>query len=170
MKEDIQTRFEVVDKALTRNLNWIAAADGKIPPVFAINIAMMGVIAALIPPAGEWTVVMAIISFLAAAALITSSICLSVASFPRLHGPKGSIVYFGGVITKKESDYIKSISIGITEELIEEIARQAYRNAEIAAAKYSAVRWATILLFGSIPFWLMAVAVLYKYKNIYSIH
>lgn len=170
MKEDTQLRFEIVDKALARNLNWIAAADTKIPAVFAIDTAMLGVLAVLIPPARNWSTVAAIISFLAAGAIISSIICLAVASFPRLYGPKGSIVYFGGIVTRKEEDYINSVSRGVTEELIEDIARQAYRNAEIAAAKYSAVRWATVLLFTSIPFWLIAVAVLYNTKAVYPVH
>lgn len=162
---DIQIKLEVADKALTRNLGWIRAADAKVPSIFAISTAMLGVLAALLPPVhSQWTVVVAIISFLAAAALIVSIVCLACASFPRLKGPKGSIVYFGGAITRAESDYIKCLSAGVTVELIEDIARQAYRNAEIAAEKFKAVKWAMILLFASIPLWLVSVAMLYSIR------
>jgi len=156
-----QSKLDVVDKALARNLDWIVAADAKIPPVFAITVAMLGVLVAMLPSANRWTPCVAILAFLAGVALLLSIACLAVASFPRLKGPKGSIVYFGAIITKTEDDYIKEISMGPTSELIEDIARQAYRNAEIAAAKYAAIKWAIALMFGSIPFWVIAVGLLY---------
>lgn len=162
--DDTEEKLNIVDKALARNLRWITTADAKIPPVFAIDTAMLGVLAALLPLTCQWTIVVVIVSFIAAVFLIVSIVFLAVASFPRLKGPKGSIVYFGGAITIDETDYIKRLSSGVTTELIEDVARQAYRNAEIATAKYKAVRLAMIFMFVGMPFWLIAIVFLYSIR------
>lgn len=40
---------------LSKQLSFIFAADNKVAPIFAINTAMLGVLAALIPPIANWT-------------------------------------------------------------------------------------------------------------------
>jgi hypothetical protein len=49
------SRLDLVDRILSRNLSWVAAADTKIAPVLAIDTAMLGVLAALAPVGFQWT-------------------------------------------------------------------------------------------------------------------
>jgi len=163
-KSDTEEHFAVADKMLSRQLQWIAAADGKVTPVFAIDAAMLGVLAALVPPIGQWSISAAITASLAGVPLVGSIACLALAAFPRLSGPKGSLTFFGGITTLSEGDYLKRMSSGVNQDLIEDIYRQVYRNAEIAAGKYSFIKWAMILMFGSVPFWLIAVWLMYPGK------
>jgi hypothetical protein len=159
--KDEQTRLDLVDRLLARNLAWVAAADAKVPAVFAIDAAMLGTLVALLPSSGRWQVWTAIVSAFAGSGLLASVVCLALVSFPRLKGPKGSLVYFGGAITMSENDYLEAVCDGPTAEIVTDLARQAYRNAEIAAAKYSHVRTGMLLLFGSMLPWLVSVALLY---------
>lgn len=162
--EQLKIKFDVADNMLARNLSWIASADSKIPPVLAIDTTMLGVLAALYSKTTSLTTMAVVVLIITVGILLASIVCLAVSSFPRLDGPKGSIVFFGEATIIEDHDYIKRITAGPTPELIEDIARQAYRNAEIAKAKYKAVRRATRLLFASIPFWLLALIVLYSFK------
>ena len=42
-------------QVLARNLQWIAAADGKVGPNLAISTAMVGILAAIVPIARQRT-------------------------------------------------------------------------------------------------------------------
>ena len=163
-KPETEEHFAVADKMLSRQLQWIAAADGKVAPVFAIDAAMLGVLAVLVPPIGQWSISAAIAASLSGIPLVGSVACLALAAFPRLNGPKGSITFFGGITNLSEGDYLKRMSLGINQHLIEDVYRQVYRNAEIAAKKFGFIKWAMILMFGSVPFWLIAVWLMYPVK------
>ena len=159
-------KLDVAERALARNLSWIGAADSKIPAVFAVDTAMLGVMAAVVPSemSRAGTVVVAI-ALAAAALLLVSVVMLAVAAFPRLAGPKGSVVYFGGVVALPEQEYVERITNGPTAALLKDVAQQAYRNAEIASHKYRAVTWAMRLLFAGMLPWLAAIALVYGVSN-----
>lgn len=125
---------------------------------------MLGVLAALLPSAAEWLVLPAIISALAALGLLSSLTFLIAATFPRLSGPDKSLVYFGGIKRLLADDYVKAVLDATRDTLVEDIARQCHRNAEIAGVKFRFVRNAMILLYTSIPLWLVALAWLYALR------
>lgn len=162
---DIYVKLDLLDRTLERNLNWIRAADLKIYPIFAIDAAMLGVLAALAPSGDWWTITVAIAPVLAVSLLLASIVCLAIASFPRLKNSKRSVVYFGSAIGHDESEYIRRFSEGPTPELIQDLGSQAYRSAAIAYSKYLAIRWAIILQFSGVPPWLIAVWLLYQSQS-----
>jgi len=161
VESDPSVKFDVLDRALARNLAWVAAADGKVPSVFAIDIAMLGVLCGLIPKANHWVIWTALSAAIAGLALIASVVSLALVAFPRLYGPKGSAIFFGGIVQHSEEAFLKKVLVGISEELLEDLARQTYRNAEIASEKFAYIRWAMLFMFLSAPFWLVSVAFLY---------
>lgn len=160
-RPDLESRLNFLDTSLARNLAWVAAADGKVPSVFAIDIAMLGVLCALAPKVSQWTIYTAVLSSFAALALLGSILFLTLVAFPRLKGPKGSVIFFGGIVQHSETSFIKMIVNEPSEEILEDLARQVYRNAEIANDKFTHARWAMIFMFASVPFWLASVALLY---------
>ena len=50
-----------LEKALARLLEWVRAADAKIPLVLAISTSMLDVIAALFPKAMGWSIFSAVV-------------------------------------------------------------------------------------------------------------
>jgi len=66
------SRLDLVDRILSRNLSWVAAADTKIAPVLAIDTAMLGVLAALAPVGFQWTAVQAGVAAVAGVLLLAS--------------------------------------------------------------------------------------------------
>lgn len=147
----------IASAALERNLAWVRTADAKVSPVFAVNAGMLGVLGVRMPDLETLPVVVVLVWALAAAALLGSTICLGLVVFPRLTGPKDSVVFFGTVVHMAESVYIQRLTAQPTDALVADLARQAFRNAEIAAAKYAHLRLAMIGLFAGFPLWLAAL-------------
>lgn len=161
----LSEQLDMAERILARNLVWISAADSKATLIFTIDAAMLAVVAALVPGATTWRVIPAVVASLASLAIMGSVGCLAAALFPRLDGPKNSIVFFGTAINLGETEFITRIREGITEKLVTDVATQAYRNAEIAAAKFRHVKHAQVLLFGAAIPWLVAVALLYAARK-----
>lgn len=160
-QSELEIKMAVLDTSLARQLSWVAAADGKVPAIFGIDMAMLGCLCVLFPAGGQWTIYQAIFSSLAALGLLASVFSLGLVAFPRLSGPKGSIVFFGGIIQYAEDAFIKKALLVPSEDMLHDLARQVYRNAEIASTKYTYVRYAMWCMYGSAPFWLTAITLLY---------
>jgi hypothetical protein len=163
-----EARLNLLLGVLERNLMWVAAADSKVGPVLALDTAMLGVLAALAPSPSSWDIVQAGTGGVAVVLLLASTACVAFAVFPRLEGPKGSRIFFGGIAAQGRADYVKSMLAAQPGELLEDIAHQCHRNAEIARSKYYNLRWSMILLFASILPWLIAVALLYNSQPVTS--
>ena len=94
-------QIEFLEVNLTRQLAWIAAADSKSTFIFAIDTAMLGVLAAVSPKsASGWAVAPSVFGAFAAVLVLASLLFLSFASFPRTKGPKSSLVFFGGIVQR----------------------------------------------------------------------
>lgn len=146
---------------LNLQLEWVRTADSKIPPIFAINLAMLGLNIVLIKALSEWTIPQAIVTSLSLIPLTLSIAFLALSMFPRQTGPKGSIIYFGGITKKQEDRFINEVLSINDDDYEKDILSQAYRNAEIADAKYKFIKFAFISSFISTPFWLFSIYLLY---------
>jgi len=158
-------RLPFLDRALSLNLAWIAAADSKVGPLLGIATGMLGVLAAMVPRASGWLTISAVTAAIASGLLIVSLGCLVAAVFPRLSGPKGSLLFFGGIASLGHDEYLARAKSVSDADVIEDFAAQVHRNARIANTKFACVKWAFILLVVAIPFWLGAVALLYRTKG-----
>jgi hypothetical protein len=154
-------RTELAEKILLLQLEWIRAADGKVSPLFAINLAMLGLIVALMKERNIWTLATIIFTASCLMLLTLSIVFLVFAMFPRLSGPKGSNIFFGGTTKKTANAFLKEVKSLTDEEIEEDLLRQAYRNAQIAKAKYFNIRLAFVFSFISVPFWLITIYLLY---------
>ena len=149
------------EKILSLQLEWVRTADSKVAPLFAINIAMLGFLAALIKSLPAWTISPAIFSSITVILLVVSMLFLALTMFPRLIGPKDSSIFFGGISKQSEDKYLSEMSSMTDDEFQKDILRQVYRNAEIANSKYANLRLAFIFTFVSIIPWLGSVYALY---------
>lgn len=160
-----EVTLERLDGILERQLTWIGAADAKATLVFAVDSGMLAVLASVLPRPGSWSVLTGILACFAAACLIGSVTCVVAANWPRLLGPKGSVVYFGGICSIEEEQYTERIRSVATGDLVEDYARQCHRNATIAHAKYVWVQRASAVMCASLPAWLVAIWLLYAAKS-----
>lgn len=148
---------------LSRQITWIGVADSKISFVFAVNTAMLGVLAAVSPRAtGDWTIAPAIFAAFACAFGLSSLIFLSLASFPRTKGPKNSLIYFGGITQRDLDQFRQAASQMSSESYIDDLCAQCHRNAEIAERKFVWVQRALVALYLSVAPWCLAVFLLYN--------
>lgn len=155
-------------KILETNLSWISGADSKGAILFTIFSAMLAVTAAMVPPISKWGILNSIISILAIIILLTGIIFVVLSQFPRLKGPRNSLIYFGGISSHDEQDYVDKITNANPNDLVKDLARQCHRNAEIAKSKYAFIKMATICLISSAPFWLLSIWLLYPIKFLSS--
>lgn len=153
--------IERYEKILSLQLEWVKTADSKVTPLFAINIAMLGLLSALVKVLPAWTIAAAVSISIAVILLALSMLFLALAMFPRLNGPKESNVFFGGIAKQSEEKFKLNILSDDETEYQNDILSQAYRNAEIASAKYSNIKSAFVFTFASTVPWLAAVYILY---------
>lgn len=162
-KELISTEqaFRVLDK----NTSWVAAADAKVPPLLAIGTAMLGALAASLPKAKDITTAVLLATCTAGALIALSIVCLSMVVIPRLRGPTGSLIYFGGIASFTREQYLKRMKVLSQEDLLREILIQCHRNAEIASRKHLLARLALTFLLSSIAPWTLAMLLIYISRN-----
>ena len=70
--------------------------------------------------------------------------------FPDTWGGMGSLVYFAGIAARAEAEFRRDYLALTDDELLDDLAAQIWRNAEIVCDKYravqAAIRWATLSL------------------------
>jgi hypothetical protein len=147
----------VLESNLARQLAWIAAADAKTGPVLTVNTAALGALAAVALPLGAWTVAQSFFGVAAVVLLALSFIHVFVASFPRTDGPVGSMVFFGEITRRSEAEFLAAMAPLDPEAYRVDLARQCYRNAQIAGQKFRHVKLATTFLLLALIPWACAI-------------
>jgi len=146
-----------LEKNLDRQLYWVQAADSKVAPLFAINLAMLGLLAALFKENTSWSAWEILFSAAATLPLLLSVLTVLLVLFPRLDGPKESSIFFGG-IAKQDADSFNKRQLTLSKkDYCKDLLSQTYRNAEIANQKYGNLKKAYILTVISIPGWLCVI-------------
>lgn len=150
-------KIERQERVLHRVLDWIKAADSRVPPMAALNTAMLGVVAGLGARGVQWDF-FSVISFAATVALLLSGLlALGIATFPRTSGPAHSLIFFGGIKSIELATYQSAMSKLTDEDYLSDLTSQTHRNAEIAGLKFRYVRLAMIFWFVGIVPWLFTL-------------
>jgi hypothetical protein len=156
-------RIALLEANLARQLQWISWSDAKSAFIFTIAAAMIGLLAAVAPStAAEWTTAQAISASFAIAAAAAAFVFLSLAAFPRTDGPKGSLVYCGGVAQREQSQFCIDISAVSSQGYVADLAAQCHRNAVIACEKFKWIQRALIALYLAVAPWAISVWLLYS--------
>lgn len=161
MKAELN-RIAVLEAELARLIDWVKAAESRLAIVLPLSTAMLGALAVLVPPFAMWTAISAISASFAAALLALSIVFAALATFPRTGGPKGSLLYFGGVVQKDLAQYRAAIQDLNEEAYVGDLTDQCHRNAQIAERKYTWIQWSMAAMFlASLP-WALALLLLYS--------
>ena len=153
------------EKILARLLEWIRASDARVPPIAALNTAMLGVFAVNVPSRDEWTWTLVAFGTSTVVSLIASLVLLAIATWPRTHGPEGSLTFFEGIKRTGLSGYRDAMTSLKEEDYLVELIEQSYRNAEIASSKFRFVRFAMSASFIGILLWLPTLYFLFTIKE-----
>jgi hypothetical protein len=151
--------------SLQRLIDWSKAADMRASLVLPLSTAMLGTLAILAAPPVSWSLAGAIAGAFAAVLLLLSILFVAFASFPRTSGPKGSLIYFGGIAARDVDQYTKAVKDLKDSAYILDLARQCHRNAQITERKYLWVKRAMVCLFLSAMPWTVALFILYTRRQ-----
>jgi len=158
------SRIAWTEAELARLLEWVRAAESRLALVLPLSTAMLGALAVLAPTASKWTMVSGIAASFAALLLVLSIAFAACASFPRTTGPRGSLIYFGGITDRELKQYKNEVKSMTAESYLEELIRQCHRNAQIAERKYAWVQRSMACLFLAALPWFGALFTLYSSK------
>lgn len=145
---------------LDRQLSWIAAADAKVGVVVTLHVAMLGGLGAAYTATTAKTAWVNAIAGMYALLALASLIYAAIALWPRVDGPKNSMVYFGCVAKARCEDYVEAFKKNDDSFFVEDLVNQIHRNAEIALKKISYVGLAMKVAFVGSFFWVISVALL----------
>jgi hypothetical protein len=160
----MDNKLDLLDKILARNIAWIAAADSKAAMLFAIDSAMLGVLAALVPTTSAWTIWASVIAVLATLALLVCAVLIVWTLWPRIKGPQDSLIFFLGISARSSEAYCDAVLSGSDEATTRDFALQCHRNAQVAAEKFKLIRAAMVAMIIAVPLWLVAIYVLYQLR------
>lgn len=159
-----ETAIARAESELDRLLVWVRSAESRLALILPLSTAMLGALAVLAPHASKWTVGGGITAAFAITFLLLSIAFAACASFPRTTGPKGSLIYFGGITTRELPQYETAVRSMTPEAYLNDLINQCHRNAQIAERKYAWVqRSMTCLFLAALP-WGLALFILYSVK------
>lgn len=88
--------------------------------------------------------------------------CLALVVFPRVKGPERSLVFFGGIASRKVDQFSEELEKIDDESLVKDLAFQCHRNAEIAKSKYTWVRRSAAFLYSAVIPWLISILLIFR--------
>ncbi len=156
--------IDLLEKELNRLLLWIQSVETRMSWVLPLSTAMLGALAVLAPTYTKWTILPAIMSVFAVLFLALSITFSALSSFPRTTGPKGSLIFFGGIVSRELEQYIKAVNGLTKEEYIKDLTQQCHRNAQVAERKFTWIQRALGCLFLSAAPWAISIYLLYSIK------
>lgn len=133
--EDLKKRIQRQEKILDRQLDWIRAADAKIPPMAVLSAAMAASVAAVAPQSPQWTWYLYVGLGAFAGLLIMSLTCLICSALPRTK-MANSVIYFRGISDTGQEAYKMAMENLSEESYFHDLIKQSYLNSGIASTKY----------------------------------
>lgn len=149
------------ESVLARLLEWIRAADMRLGFALPLATAMLGVLAALAPPHGSWSLFGGIMTAFAALFLFFSVGFSALSSFPRTKGPLGSMIYFAGITANEQAQYESSFKAMSDADYLSDLLRQCHRNAQIAERKFIWVQRSIGCIYVAFAPWAFGIFELY---------
>ncbi len=152
-----------LETVLARQIAWIQTADTRAGFILPLATSMLGVIVALIPKdTCAWELWPLFFALSASLLLALSLLFVAFASFPRTTGPEGSLIFFGGIASLDLENYKKKVNELTAMKYRDDLIAQCHRNGQIADKKYYWVKQSMRLVFLSLPFWALAVFMLFN--------
>ncbi|MCW3101528.1 MAG: hypothetical protein JWL77_7146 [Chthonomonadaceae bacterium] len=129
---------------LDRLMGFFPRNDGKATFLFTVDLGLLSLLALNFPYADPVSG-LAVPAYLVIAAMIVSLTNLYRVFFPHLEvGATRSMMYFGDIAAESAGDYGQRLRTMTDEQLIDDLACQIHRNAEILAQKFRHVAIASM--------------------------
>ena len=149
--------IELAAKHLDRVLGFFPRVEAKISSLFAVDAAMLGLLALNVSK-GDQNIWYLVILNVATVVEIGASIWfLYRASYPELKGGARSFIYFKEIAAITETAYLKAMREMKDDDLVDDLLGQVWRNSEILAAKYHSVKYAFIATAIGVPIWFVTL-------------
>jgi hypothetical protein len=147
---------------LERNLHWIGAAEVKTAVIAAAATAMLAALAGAFGDAepSDRTGWPMFFSVLAGLCLIFALISCGMSVRPRTDGPPTSYVFFMKIVKDPAPDFVEKFRKASTDDFINDLLDQIYRNAEISCDKFRWVKNAMWWSFLAVLPWVAALGAL----------
>lgn len=159
----ILEQLGAAEQRLDRLLDWVGRSDTKFSVVLGVDTAMLGFLATS-APAGPSSVSALIFALASVALLVLSLIFVYRGTYPRTHGPGGSLVYFGSIAEKDLEEFKNKFLAYDLQDHLNDVLEQIHRNSEILNGKFeklqrayefmliAAIPWTiSLYLFGVVP-------------------
>ena len=143
-------------------LSFFPRAESRLALVFGVDVSLLAVMTAAIPPYAKWDGRMFLAGF--AGILICISILhIWVGMFPKVDGGKleadrKSVVYFGTVGNRTETAFVSEFSSQTDESYTRDLLGQVWINSRILSEKFDHLQKAFLWLLVALVPWLAAIA------------
>ena len=153
-------RVRIAESNLDRQLDWIGRYDAKSSVALGLITAMLGAVFATAPANPlTWPAAGIIAGGAAVAMLALSLLFLHRGNYPAMAGPP-SLIFFGSVATLTLAEYRERLTDMGDTDYADDLIRQTHRVSQILQDKFRLLKWAYMLLFGSVPFWAASIYLL----------
>lgn len=142
---DITSLIDLADRQLDRILAFFPRVESKASLLFAIDTSMLAVLALNVTKSDFIIWYLAVSALLALGLIAASLWFLYKCTFPNLKGGAASLVYFRGIATKTEANFIDQFQKQTSDAYVRDLLGQIWRNSEILKMKFDSVKTAFIL-------------------------
>lgn len=164
---DQKVLVDVSAKQLDRVLGFIPRADSKANFIFAVDTSLLALIALNFSKSDATIWYLAAPAAAAIALLLASIWNVYRCQFPILKGGSSSLVYFGEIAKRTEANFIKEMEAVDEPGYARELLAQAWRNSEIATAKFNSVKHAfTFIGLALLPFFAFLVLASWEHAQV----
>jgi hypothetical protein len=154
----ISEKRELVAEQLDRVLGFFSRAESKMSFLFALNSALLVIIALNLEAADFYVWYLALCAISSVSFLTLSLHQLYLSWSPSLSGGEDSLIYFRAIAGRKEAEYIAKFTSQSEDDYIKDALSQVWRNSTILAEKFSRVDLAfRLTATGFVPWFIFLV-------------
>ncbi|MEA3307666.1 MAG: DUF5706 domain-containing protein [Elusimicrobiota bacterium] len=154
---NLNDRINFLENNLTRQIDWIRAADTKIVPLMFITTSLLGTTAAFVSKTPELSGPILFFTVTCVSMLLLTLYCIVMVSFPRIKNNDKSLILFEGIKHLGYKNFEKKMHELSQETHFKELAKMCHSSSLIASRKFFYVKRAMIFLFSSIIPWVLLV-------------
>lgn len=154
---DTKEKIEMLEKNLSRQLDWIRAADSKVAPIIVLTSSMLGTTAAAVSRTPTFNMFILTVTILTVAPLLMALVYVAMANFPHFNPDTGSIIFFGSINQAGLSSFERRANEITADEYFRDLSAMCYNSAHIAHLKFLHIKKAMVfLLMGILP-WVILI-------------
>ena len=151
---DIKELISNSSTHLDRVLAFFPRVETKATALFAVNIAMLGVVAVNIKFVDLFIIPIIALAVVTAILLCVSTWFVYLAFFPDFDGDEStSVLYFRAVKKMSKENFFRHMKAMSPEQYVDDFLDQIWRNSAILTRKFSYIKKAFIFTALSLPFW-----------------